>query len=83
MTTDLEGMIVSHPFVLVGVLSAPKQAVDCRGEVVDEVGVRIESAAGLTDGIALAVKNDYRRKLRKLPAEALECSLIGVAQQVD
>jgi hypothetical protein len=40
---------------IIGGLLALKQAVDYRTEVVDEVRVRIETAARLTKGITLAV----------------------------
>ena len=71
---------MSHPIGFVRTPSVSKQTVDCRREVVDEVRVWIESSPWLTDRIALTVKNNNRRKLRKLSAEALESTLIGVAQ---
>src|SRR5258707_14545537 len=77
---DENGCAAGHSTGFVQTISVLEQAVDRRREVVDEVGVWIESSAGLADGIALTVKDHDRRELRKLTAEALERNLIGVAQ---
>src|SRR5512138_2264160 len=68
---------------LFGALSALKESVDYRTEVIDEVRIGIKSASGLSKGVTLAVKHNYRGKLREFTAESLERGLIAVAQYGD